>query len=234
MKNVLSALIFLTVSAYSIAAENSVYDFSWLDQDKEVYVLQNRKFRKDGAVYVGLMGGIATSGTFTDTTSVAARAGYFFREQWGIELVFANNNVEKSETANNLKSAFSVQGFFNTPEAYTGAMLMWSPFYSKINTFNKIAYFDFILGLGLASIDTLDNRQEVPTSGSSTGVFNKETETGVILNIGTRFYINESWSFRIDLTPLLYNGFNRTPGTTENGTDLHTHYDLTIGFNYSL
>ncbi len=235
MKKTLLFAFSLLISFSIFASESSLYDFSWLDKDKEVYVLQNRRFRKDGSVYLGLNGGLTTSGEFTDSVSSSVRAGYFFKENWGIELVFAKNSVKANDTFTNLQTAYNVQGFYNVPEAYTGLMLMWSPFYSKINTFNSIAYFDVILGFGLASISTIDNRQEVDTDTiNGLGKTDQESVTGAILNIGGRFYINKSWSLRMDLTPVLYNGFSRKPGTDEMGSELHTSYDFTVGFNYSL
>ncbi len=55
----LVSVICLFGSLQLVASEKNVYDFSWLDQDKEVYVLQNRKFRKKNKLYVGAMAGRA-------------------------------------------------------------------------------------------------------------------------------------------------------------------------------
>ena len=40
-------------------------------------------------------------------------------------------------------------------------MLLWAPFYGKINTFNKILYFDLFFGIGLATIGGKDNAETV-------------------------------------------------------------------------
>ena len=53
MKNIFLVLVTLIMSSVVMANEKSLYNFSWLDNDKEIYVLQNRKFRKDGNVYIG-------------------------------------------------------------------------------------------------------------------------------------------------------------------------------------
>ena len=38
-------------------------------------------------------------------------------------------------------------------------MLLWAPFYSKANFFNKIFYYDFIIGIGYAELDDANNRR---------------------------------------------------------------------------
>ena len=53
-------VLFLTILTYkTFAAESDLYNFSWLDKDKEIYVLQNRKFKKVNRFY--LSGGFGKS-----------------------------------------------------------------------------------------------------------------------------------------------------------------------------
>ena len=73
------------------SSEEDLYAFSWLDQDKEVYVLQNRKFRKDDSFYLSAGGGITTSGAFVNAFTLQTKAGYFFKEDWGLEFLFSKN-----------------------------------------------------------------------------------------------------------------------------------------------
>ena len=61
-----------------VAGESSTYDFSWLDPDKEVYVLQNRKFRKKRSLFVSGGGGKTLSGAFVDSNSITGAHGIFF------------------------------------------------------------------------------------------------------------------------------------------------------------
>src|SRR5690554_4309003 len=74
------AIIFYLPSQ-SVASSDLTYNFSWLDPDKEVYVLQNRKYRKAGRLHATLGGGITTSGAFVDSTTLQGRVGFFFREE---------------------------------------------------------------------------------------------------------------------------------------------------------
>lgn len=231
MKKLTFLIGHLLLATAVFAAEDSVYDFSWLDKDKSVYVLQNRKFRKSGRVYLSAMGGTALSGTFVDSTTLQGRAGYFWSENWGIELVFAKNSPSQNDTYKTLKgNGAGVIGFFNAVDAYTGGMLMWSPFYAKINTFNSILYFDWLFGIGYATIDTVDNRIETAPAVTN-GALTPDSASGLLLNVGMRFYMNDSWSFRVDLTPVLYNGFSRESNTTNDGEELYSHWDFTVGLN---
>jgi hypothetical protein len=54
----LALFTFLSPKIYS--SEGSTYSFDWLDPDKEVYVLQNRKFRKDNTPFQSHFGMVLT------------------------------------------------------------------------------------------------------------------------------------------------------------------------------
>ena len=58
------------------AAEDSVYDFLWLDPDKSVYVLQNKTYRKEKTFSVG--GSLLTTvgNEFQDTYGVDLKVDY--------------------------------------------------------------------------------------------------------------------------------------------------------------
>ena len=165
MKKLLLVIMCL-ISTLSMAAEKSLYDFSWLDRDKEVYVLQNRKFRKDGKVYVGATAEYLLNGAFINSYGGAFRAGYFFNEDWGIELIYGKNSGSENDTAKGVREQSTVP-FYRKVDTYAGGMLMWSPFYSKINTFNKIFYFDWMFGLGVAQVQTKDNRNLFDTASQN-------------------------------------------------------------------
>jgi outer membrane beta-barrel protein len=228
------ALILLTLfSLPAMAAESSLYDFSWLDKDKEIYVLQNRRFKKDNEFYLGATGAMTLSGAFIDSFGATVRGGYFFREDWGIEFVFGKNSGDENDTAKAVKEQGTVP-YYRKIDTYTGAMFMWSPFYSKINTFNKIFYFDWMFGLGAANIKTLDNRNKF-TPGSGDGLTSENT-FGALWNTGFRFYINDTWSVRLDVTGLIYQAdkSKQQEGSSQVSTasKIYHSYDLGIGLNY--
>lgn len=231
-------LVFLTlVTSLAYGAEKSLYDFSWLDKDKEVYVLQNRKFRKDGSFYVGATGAKTLGQAFLDSYGGSLRAGYFLTEDWGFEFAYGKNSGSENDTAKGVKEQGTVP-FYRKIDSYMGAMLMWSPFYSKINTFNKIFYFDWMFGLGLAQIKTQDNRNKFDTASTEQNKLTDDNIMGGLWNTGFRFYLNESWSLRLDMTGQIYKadktkraGAAGTP--TSKSSKVFSTYDLGLGLNYS-
>jgi outer membrane beta-barrel protein len=218
------------------AGEKSLYNFSWLDPDKEVYVLQNRKFRKDGNFYIGGTGAKTLSGAFIDSYGATLRTGYFFSEDWGLEFVYGKNSGSENDTAKGVKEQGTVP-FYRKIDSYMGAMFMWSPFYSKINTFNKIFYFDWMFGLGAASLKTLDNRNKFDSTASNFDELTSENNIGLLWNTGFRFYINENWSLRLDVTGQNYKAAKTKQAegdsTTSSIDKIFSNYDLGLGLNYT-
>lgn len=234
MKTIVLILMSLIMSTAVLASEKSLYNFSWLDNDKEIYVLQNRKFRKDGNFYVGATGAYNLSQDFLDAYGGTLRAGYFFKEEWGIEAVFGKNTSTESDSAKGVKEQGAIP-FYREIESYMGAMVVWAPFYSKINTFNKVVYFDWTFGLGLASINTSDNRNLFVTPVNTDKSMTKENVMGALWNTGFRFYLNEHWSLRLDVTGLTYKAdkSKRQNSSSSKDSQLFTNYDLGVGLNYA-
>jgi outer membrane beta-barrel protein len=232
-KPILFSLILLCLSFLTPAmASTNTYNFSWLDPDKEVFVLQNRKFRKAGRLHLNLGFGITTSGAFVDSTTLQARGGFFFKEEWGAEFIFANNSGEENDTAALLRGKDRLGGAGSVPfrriiNNYMGGMILWSPFYSKINTFNTIIYLDWILGLGFAKVEETNNRDEFLT-GAVNSTPTVESHTGPMWNIGTKFFINDRFNLRLDLTTVHYKATSATGGETEGSWN--ANYDLAFAF----
>lgn len=236
MKKIALILVSLIMSTLVYANEKSLYNFSWLDNDKEIYVLQNRKFRKDGNFYVGGTLGYNLSQDFLDAYGGTIRAGYFMTEDWGLEFLYGKNVNSENDTAKGVKEQGTVP-FYREIDSFMGAMVMWSPFYSKINTFNKVFYFDWMFGLGVGSITTKDNRNKFDTTASNQSELTSESTIGALWNTGFRFYINENWSLRLDLTGQTYNAdkTKRTgsSGPTNKTSKLYNNYDVGLGLNYA-
>jgi outer membrane beta-barrel protein len=235
MKSKLKALFLLLSllsSSHIFASEKDIYEFSWLDPDKEVYVLQNRKFRKAGHVHVNAGGGITTSGAFVTSTAIQGRVGYFISEDFGLEGLYSKNNGKENDTAKGVRSS-GPQGTGTTPfrrivDNYWGVMALWSPFYSKINTFNKIVYMDWIFGVGYSQLKEKNNK----LAFQSAALANQETlesHSGVIWEAGLKFYLDQSLSIRADLTSIMYSANN----IATSGTSLKSNYDATLSLGYS-
>jgi outer membrane beta-barrel protein len=236
MKKILLVFVTLIMSSVVLADEKSLYNFSWLDNDKEIYVLQNRKFRKDGNFYVGATAAYNLSQDFLDAYGGTVRGGYFFTEDWGIEFLYGKNTNSENDTAKGVKEQGTVP-FYRQIDSFMGAMIMWSPFYSKINTFNKIFYFDWMFGAGVGSITTKDNRNKFDTTALNQNDLTSESNIGGLWNTGFRFYLNQNWSLRLDLTGQIYKA-DKTKKTqaatdTSKSSKLFNTYDVGLGLNYA-
>lgn len=238
ISSLLSFFIFLLVIAPANvnAGESDTYSFTWLDPDKEVYVLQNRKYRKKGKVHFNLGGGKTLSGAFVDGTAIQGRIGYFFGEEWGIEGVYSKNSGSENVTAESVRNrgASGSIPFRRIVDKYMGAMVLWSPFYSKINTFNKIIYFDWIFGLGYGSMEETNNTDEFIGAGSE---LTSETHNGILWDVGLKFFINQQFNLRLDLTVFHYkadiietvNGQTNTLNRNA-GSEWNSNWDLAASF----
>jgi outer membrane beta-barrel protein len=232
---VLASLVLFTLvfTTKLFASEKDVYEFSWLDPDKEVFVLQNRKFRKAGHLHINAGGGITTSGAFVDSTSIQGRVGYFFSEDWGLEGLYAKNSGKENNTAKGVRNS-SAGGTGTTPfrrivENYSGAMILWSPFYSKINTFNSIVYMDWIFGLGYAQLKEKNNKLRITGGQAYEGVETTESHSGIMWEAGLKFYISQNWNIRTDLTAVHY----KAPNITTSGTSYKSNFDATASLGYA-
>lgn len=232
---VLSSFLFLIIISMAIsesdAGEKSIYNFSWLDKDKEVYVLQNRKFRKAGKFHLNLGTGITTSGAFVDSKSHQARAGFFLMEDWGVEGIYVVNDGEENDTAASVRNEGAAGSipFRRIINNYKGVLLLWSPFYGKINTFNMVVYLDWMIGVGYAKINETNNRQSVLIGVNRDDT--TEDHTALIWETALKFYLNEYFSVRLDLTVLHYEAMK---AKTTGEKAYYSNYDatLSLGFNF--
>lgn len=227
-------LLALIYQSESSASEQSTYDFSWLDQDKEVYVLQNRRYRKAGKTHLNVGGGITVSGAFVDSKTIQGRIGHFIWEDWGFELIYAKNSGSENTTAKSVRNTGAGSGtipFRRIVDGYMGGFVLWSPFYTKINTFNQIIYMDWILGLGYGQVEETNNREElmqmVPHSPKT------ETHNALMWELGMQFYLNEYFNIRTDLTVMHYKAKKGSAVETAEET-WYDNYDLSValGFNF--
>ena len=225
------ALAFFIIPIVSQAGINDTYDFSWLDPDKEVYVLQNRKFRKVNRAYMYIGGGKTTSGAFVDSNPIQLRGGFFLKEDLGFEVIYSKNLTgEESDAAKavrNIGGGAGSRPFRRIVDNYYGGYLMWSPFYAKINTFNKILYFDWLLGVGAGKLVENNNKEEVAQKNNPQ--IQTVDHTAIMWETGFKLYITKMFDIRTDVTALHYKA------EMVSGTETwYSNYDLTVslGINF--
>src|SRR6478609_7348924 len=82
----------------SALAEEQEYNFNWLDPDKKIYVLQNRRYEKAGKIMISAMIGPGLSNPYRDVVSIDPRIAYYFNETWGIELFYGMQSYTVNST----------------------------------------------------------------------------------------------------------------------------------------
>jgi len=231
INSLILTILFLSMPVYTTSAsEDDLYNFTWLDKDKEVYVLQNRVFRKYNTVHFDISGGLSTSGAFVSSNQIQGRLGYFFRESWGFEGIYSRNFGKENNIATDVRNNGAGSGtipFRRIVDSYAGAMVLWSPFYSKINAFNKIFYMDWVLGVGFASLKETNNKPEVLVGGTSAERLT-ESHSGLIWELSGKFYLSRNWEIRTDLTAVHYSAEKAKEKTTAT----YSNWDFGIGIGY--
>ncbi len=178
------------------------YSFRWLDPDKKIYVLQNRRYRKANHFIVSAMFGRGLTGTYKSSFNVDPRMTYYFSEIWGVELFYSKFFNSDSNTLTNLQAA-APTALPNIREITSqfGINMHWSPWYSKINVFNTVLYFDWFFSLGVGKIDLqIDTR----TAAADPSVFVISNPLAVYLGTGQIFHVSRSFLARIDFLGTIY------------------------------
>lgn len=229
-----SLISFFTFLPSSLRAEDDYsYNFTWLDQDKEVYVLQNRVYRKKMRLYIQLGGGVTGSGPYVDTAVLQGRAGIFIWEDWGLEFLYSQARNSVNEVAGSVRDQGTVP-FTRQIENYYGALLLWSPFYAKINTFNKILYMDVIFGLGAVKLQDKNNRNEFFLSSDKS--LKDEEHAGIAWDVGFRVYLTRSFTVRIDVMGIHYRAEFPDPSFIAQGQESpdvrFNNYDYILSLGY--
>ncbi len=195
-----------------MAAEKDLYDFLWLDPDKKVYVLQNKVHKKEHTVYANLGVGLGLSSTFQDTSLVHGNLGYFITEEWALEALYTSYSNKDNEALQNLQKLNGSIPFIRKTKSNYGVIAKWSPFYGKINTFNKIFYFDWSFGLGIGKLNTESNAANVATP-TSANIYKNESYSSVIGK--TELTLHATKNIHVNLG-LIINNYT-APGPVING-----------------
>ena len=224
-------MIALVLSIKQIhAGEKSLYDFLWLDPDKKVYVLQNKLYKKEYTWYadVGYLSNFTSK--FQDTRGFQIKTGYYFHEEWGIELFYNQYANSNNDEMSSIKHVNGVEPFMRKFNSTYGALLVWSPFYGKINTFNKIFYFDWSFGAGIGQISSESNLKSAAIF-SQQSTFEKEKHTAGILKTNVKFHVTENVHVGIEY---MWTGYSAPGPKNPQKDNLRSNSDLifSVGFSY--
>jgi outer membrane beta-barrel protein len=234
-----SLWLFLMAAAWSQAAEpesspqsSDEYNFKWLDPDKKIYVLQNRRYQKTGHALFSVTGGPDFGGNAYETSwSVTPRLNYFFNESWGIEFFFtASSNSPNNTFAALQNTGAPVFPVIRKLTSEYGGLLYWSPWYAKINVFNEILYFDWLFGVGAGEIESSLVTQTT-VAGQPSTTTTGDTRAAFFATTGQQFYLSDRFVIRWDLTGMYYSA--PIFGTTGNST-LFSDYRFELGLGVRL
>ena len=207
------------------------YSFNWLDPEKKIYVLQNRKYLKAGHAQLSLLGGIGFSNPYRSTLNGDARLAYYFSEDLGVEFFYTKTANSNNNTYNALvQSSGTGSGFPTIREiaSQSGGMIHFVPWYAKINVFNSILYFDWYFGLGGGMIQSnVDTRA---TSSSAPNYVSQSTP-GLFLSTGHLYHLSERFIARIDVTAAFY---QTNISGTSGDTAWYSNYNFGVGFGWRL
>lgn len=200
--------------------ENDEYSFNWLDPEKKIYVLQNRKYLKAMHPIVSVIGDVGLSNPYMSTYMGEGRFSFYFSEAWGLELFYGLTSSSPNNTMQALQNS-SPNALPNIREINSqfGAMVHWVPWYAKINVFNSILYFDWYFGLGAGN---LQSQVDTRTSVSAAASYVQQSLPGLFFSTGHYYHLSHSFLVRLDVTgsvfqapvygatgsPVLYSNFN--------------------------
>jgi outer membrane beta-barrel protein len=203
------------------------YSFKWLDPEKKIYVLQNRRYVKADRPLISLLTGPGFSNAYRNTWSLQPRVAYYFSEEWGFEVFYSKvfnsqNNTFKALTSTGT-TLFPV---IHEIRSEMGALIHWVPWYAKINVFNSILYFDWYFAGGLGSVN-----DAMTTSKTDPNNFSTNDDLAVYLGTGHQYHLNETFTIRLDFMGTYY----RAPlSVGTNDKVWFSNYDFTFGLGIRL
>jgi outer membrane beta-barrel protein len=230
MFKVLLVVFFITLLPKLVSAsEQDLYDFLWLDPDKQVYVLQNKIYQRKHTTFFDIGYIMNMSSDFQSTSGFSGKLGHYLTEDWGFEINYNQYSNSDNTTYKNIKSINGLEPFQRKIDRNISLLALWTPFYGKVNTFNRIIYFDWSFGLGPSFIEAQSNA--ITATSSNSNLFIEEKLTGAMAKTNLKFHVNKNWHINAEYQHTTYRA--RGPIARE-GKTMRTNSDLifSIGFSF--
>jgi outer membrane beta-barrel protein len=240
-KKIWSGIILLLVSSWiesapAFGAADDDYNFSWLDPDKKIYVLQNRRYRKAGSPQFYAMGGFSLGDTYRSVIQAQPRMAWWLNEDMGFEVFYSYRNHKTNNVYEALNQ--SIGGGASSPyirevRSQFGVLYNWAPWYAKINVFNSVLYFDWYFSVGAGMIGTMigqKTEETDPTKGWRT-----QNLFAGYLGTGHLFHLSEHWKIRLDVLGHFYvaNVFEGLSGVAPKQS-VFSNFATQFGIGYQL
>jgi outer membrane beta-barrel protein len=214
------------------------YNFSWLDPEKKIYVLQNRKFKKSGGAQIFVLGGMGLGETYRKAFQYQPRIGYWFNEDFGLEAFYTGRSNSENGAYGSLSRALGAgtSPYIREINNQFGVLFNWAPWYAKINVFNSILYFDWYFSMGAGSMGTQVGEKTKETAALSKP-WVTENLFAVYLGTGHIFHLSERFMVRLDFLAHFYSaaidGGNTATGAS-NDKAIFSNTSLNLGIGLKL
>lgn len=208
----------------------------WSAKDDDYGVIQNRTYAKAEKFYGSLVWGTLINDPFAQAKPMGAMLGYYFSEDFGVELTYMKHDAKKNETVQKLNSVnVAVSPNYNLVKSSIAASASYTPFYAKMAFMNKsILYFDmgFTAGVGMTTYDQVST----PAQGA-VEQFNSKTAPHFEIGFMQQLFISKHVAFRLDLKNTFYSQkvipYQSNLNTTT-GEETKSANDTTMTFGVTL
>ncbi|MGK5085672.1 outer membrane beta-barrel domain-containing protein [Bdellovibrionota bacterium FG-1] len=219
-------------SSERVDRSDDEYNFNWLDPEKKIYVLQNRRYRKAGSFVLSVMGGPGFSNAYRTTYNLDPRAAYYLTDAWGIEAFFTlTTNLENTTYLALRQASPNIFPPVREIRSQYGGLIHWVPWYAKINVFNKILYFDWYFSGGAGMIHTsVDQRTNVAASPS----YLNENLFAFYLGTGHQYHLGDHFLVRLDLTSAIYRAPIPINNSLVGDSAWYSNYNFGLGLGLKL
>ena len=207
------------------------YNFNWLDPEKKIYVLQNRRYLKAHRAVVTVMTGLGLNNPYRTVYNFDPRVAYYFTEAWGIEGFYtASFNSPNNTEAALGRATGTTLAVIREIHSQLGVQVHWVPWYAKINVFNRILYFDWYFAGGGGVVGWVPGTS--PTASNPNGtVGDLQNRGSFFASTGHQFHLSELITVRLDLTGAYYNA--PIVGITGD-TSWYSNYNFGFGLGFRL
>lgn len=210
------------------------YDFSWLDPEKKIYVVQNRKYTKGGKLELALTGGFGVGEPYRTRRTVMPRLFYYINEQFGIGAFMGFNSSTENSNVEALRAVATRKPAVRDIQNMVGGSVMWIPFYGKINMFNQILYLDWHLEAGVGQVAS---ELDLNTLRDGNPILSESSHFSYHWGTGQKFFITRNFAARLDFLAVYYRAASGVDGsvTSVQGSaeDNYDNYFVTLGASYT-
>lgn len=222
----------LLISQTLFAAEDSIYNFNWLDDDETVYVIQNKEYPTTKRVELNLSATVSSNNSpYQSTLSYNYGLTYYLSDVYSVDLIYKKYINSNTTDLNSLIQNTGKKPIVRVVDTIKLMHFNWLPFYGKINTLNKIFYFYMGIGIGVGTLkeDINIGTWDVLTVTEIDFDESRDTFAGS-LKIFAKFFLAQNWNFGIELEYFGYNTLNAAGNQDVEAFNMYG--DTTVTFGY--